>query len=736
MKKLFLIVTLLWLSLNVFAQNEYKIGEMTHYNSSTGVADSNGKKCILRGIVHSQNLGFSFGPGGGYQFSLIDSTGAVWVNSQRKYNYTPNMGDSVWVRGTIIQNTQTVGNTVFNIDSLRFLSSSYKLNTPTVLTTLSEKYESSPVKLMNLRLSTPSQWTKGQGFGGFNIQVTDGTYTYNVRISNLSDLYTMNAPTGTFNLSGIERQNDQTAPLLDAYYLMPRTAAVDLEILTSKPVLHHKIKEIKGYNTFSGVADSIGVVCFIKGIVQSPSFSTKGLEVSIYDNTGAIFIENSNKLGYYVQMGDSIELYGSVGQLRGLTVFNVDTVYFISSGHTVHSSTIVSGALGESTESELIQLQNVSIVDKALWDTTSFQNKQGFTISVTNGTTVNSVRIDRDCPMYFKPCPQTNFDVTGLGYQNDFSPPNLLDGYYLMPRDTYDFAYKAAVYVKVPIYVVKGYLADGTATAVGGRVWLKGIVSSPNFSSGGLTFSIYDKTGAITVASGLNATGYNVTRGDSINVKGIIAQSNGLTIIVPDSITKISGAHKVKNPLVVTSLDESTESAVVKLEVLNLVTPSQWDTTLSTNKAGFIITVSNGTDQFNAYISRNTDLYKSPAPTVKFNLAGIGSQYDPTKAYFDNYLLLPRDVNDLELGGVSSVERSKENDLLNIYPNPVNNYLHFTSNSEIKSVVISELTGKKIMELTQPLTNNSIDISKLSNGIYLFRATAINGVVNTTFIKE
>ncbi|HQU60549.1 MAG TPA: T9SS type A sorting domain-containing protein, partial [Saprospiraceae bacterium] len=83
-----------------------------------------------------------------------------------------------------------------------------------------ESTESQLVKIENLKLVDPAQWT-GTG-PGFNVDVTDEVNTYQMRIDNDVDLYSMPAPSGTFNLTGIGGQFDNASPYLEGYQLLPR----------------------------------------------------------------------------------------------------------------------------------------------------------------------------------------------------------------------------------------------------------------------------------------------------------------------------------------------------------------------------------------------------------------------------------------------------------------------------------------------------------------------------------
>lgn len=71
---------------------------------------------------------------------------------------------------------------------------------------------------------------------------------------------------------------------------------------------------------------------------------------------------------------------------------------------------------------------------------------------------------------------------------------------------------------------------------------------------------------------------------------------------------------------------------------------------------------------------------------------------------------------------ISVEENSSINDDVFIYPNPTKNTLYFTSNI-VNEIEIFDLYGKLIKQI-HPTNNNFIDVTDLSNGIYLFRFTA------------
>jgi hypothetical protein len=71
---------------------------------------------------------------------------------------------------------------------------------------------------------------------------------------------------------------------------------------------------------------------------------------------------------------------------------------------------------------------------------------------------------------------------------------------------------------------------------------------------------------------------------------------------------------------------------------------------------------------------------------------------------------------------------------LSIYPNPVNYQLTINSEDKIGTIVILDVMGKTVKTITS--SSNTIDVSELTNGMYLLQISTDNGLVSTKFIKE
>lgn len=190
--------------------------------------------------------------------------------------------------------------------------------------------------------------------------------------------------------------------------------------------------------------------------------------------------------------------------------------------------------------------------------------------------------------------------------------------------------------------------AQGVPTLLNQAVRLRGTIASPNTRTAGYLLTLIDNTGGITVfrsatlPSGITALAVS----DSVEVTGTITQFNGLTELVLDSILTTLPNQSLPTPTIVTTLDETTESELVKINgPLTLVDAAQWTNTGS----GFNVDVTDGSTTYQMRIVRGTDIYGTAAPTQPFRLVGIGGQFDTAAPYFEGYQIAPRALADIQL---------------------------------------------------------------------------------------
>ena len=190
-----------------------------------------------------------------------------------------------------------------------------------------------------------------------------------------------------------------------------------------------------------------------------------------------------------------------------------------------------------------------------------------------------------------------------------------------------------------PIATVASVDGSGVADSLGVVCRITGVVYGGNLRPSGLQFTLIDPTDGIGVFNFSGVSGYTVTEGDSIAIIGEITQFNGLTQIQPDSIEYFSGGHTLKTPTIVTTLNEATESDLIGMECFWMIDTTQW----TGSGSGFNVDITNGADTVVMRIDADVDLYSMPVPTAgKFNLVGIGSQYDSSSPYDDGYQIIPR----------------------------------------------------------------------------------------------
>lgn len=182
-----------------------------------------------------------------------------------------------------------------------------------------------------------------------------------------------------------------------------------------------------------GVADSTGVVCTITGTAYGVNLKGSiGLQFTVIDDNGdgiAIY-SGGEDFGYTVAEGDIIKLVGTVGQYKGLTQFYPTAITKVGTGSLVNP--MIATSLGEDTESKLILIEAVHLVDPAQWTNSG----SGFNVKITNGSDTLTMRIDNDVDIYGDtdyPGALTTFSVIGIGSQYDGSAP-YTSGYQIFPR--------------------------------------------------------------------------------------------------------------------------------------------------------------------------------------------------------------------------------------------------------------------------------------------------------------
>ncbi|MEL6133978.1 MAG: T9SS type A sorting domain-containing protein, partial [Bacteroidota bacterium] len=423
-----------------------------------------------------------------------------------------------------------------------------------------------------------------------------------------------------------------------------------------------------------------------------------------------------------VTLGDSIHVIGDILQFNGLTEIGPDSIALISQGNALREPIVVT-AFDESNESFLATIENVSIVDPNAWNTSG-----SFNVDFTNGVDTLTIRIDGDTDISGLPAPAVTdtFNFTGIITQFDNNGTPLFDRYQLLPRFQLDIDTVAiggpAPMDTIPVYtvaVVTTEDADGVADSANVECELRTVVTSIDFRGGnGLTFTMEDGTGAISVFSSGEVSNYAVTIGDSIHAIGSIDQFNGLTQLAVDSIALISQGNSFDPPIAVTVLDESTESDLVTLENVFLVDTSEWQT----SGGSFNFRVANASqDTFTVRIDSDVNLFGTAVPGVNdtLTITGVGGQFDNMSPFTEGYQLLPRFVEDFVVDTFVTSINPALNAQIRIYPNPANELLIVdTDGLNLETIRLVDMMGRQVMQVTANQTRANMDVSRLQAGVY------------------
>jgi hypothetical protein len=160
------------------------------------------------------------------------------------------------------------------------------------------------------------------------------------------------------------------------------------------------------------------------------------------------------------------------------------------------------------------------------------------------------------------------------------------------------------------------------------------------------------------------------------------------------------------------------------------VTPSQW-----TNAGtGFNADATNGTRTFQIRVDSDVSLFGQPAPTGKFDLIGIGSQFDNSTPYTSGYQIIPRSRQDLIL--ITSVLDPTLAEGVKLYPNPVVNELTLESPNGFDYVRVNNIAGQQLLNIKQVNTKAQINLNNLLPGVYTLTLVRGNRNFALQFVKQ
>jgi len=569
MNRIFTLLITLF-TLNLAQAQISTIDSCTMYNSSTGVATFKGKAAKIKGIVTTPN--FRITPTKGLTFNITDGTNGISIfNAKDTLGYFVQKGDSVEVTGKVDQfnGLQQIAATAINL-----IGSGYKIPSPTISTSMDESNEGDLITIKGLFAKSTSTW--GTGTSGFNIKFYNAAGdSFDIRVDNDVDLFKASAPStsDTFDITGVVGQFIAKSPFLSGYQLQVRSSADMVKAAsttTSSPSAGCTIADARK-NDVNGHPVNAGSKCQYKGIVHSENFaaSSKGLQFDLIDATGAVTVYiNKKNFGYTPNRGDSVYVSGIDSFYNGLTEIYPDTVVLLNSGNKLFAPKLmtVQSDLNESTESYLVKVDSVVIINPTAWTGTG----SGFNVlakKISSNDTF-TIRIDNDVDLFKLSVPKDTFSVVGVVSQFDSKSP-YFSGYQIMPRDTNDL-----VHLKI------------ASTSASGEIqWSKKIHNvAENIDSYKVVINVtktLTSAGSIDVI--LNANGTNTVNGTDFKwtnktitiPSGTKTKTVSFYVKIIDNFVVNNGLRyftlQFSNPVGVTTLDTFTTINIIDNDVPKII---------------------------------------------------------------------------------------------------------------------------------------------------------------------
>lgn len=307
--------------------------------------------------------------------------------------------------------------------------------------------------------------------------------------------------------------------------------------------------------------------------------------------------------------------------------------------------------------------------------------------------------------------------------------------------------------VPLPYYsigTINGEDSTGVADSLNVACYTSGTVTGVDRRGSGYEFALIDLSSGvqegITVFDFNDLSNYtNPVEGDSLEVYGSVDQFNGLTQFRPDSIIIInSGTATVATPILVTDLDETTESKLVELnDNFVLLDPS--------GSFSYNMDATNGTDTITIRVDSDTDVDDSLSVMTNSlvvgdticGLIGIGGQFDGSSPFTEGYQVFPSRYSDLTICrlsvGIKDVETSKAS--FTISPNPTSGEFTIRTtgfNNASVRVLIRDISGRIISDEILTNANNRINktmnLSENAKGLYFINIFDGDAVIHQKLI--
>jgi len=195
------------------------------------------------------------------------------------------------------------------------------------------------------------------------------------------------------------------------------------------------------------IPDNSGNTYTIQGVVTSPDYQGTRLEIYVQDATAGIQVTAANDSGMVYEVGDLVQITGTIGQFRGITQIEVADpkadIYPLGKGNLPVPKVLSVEEWLENAEMYEGSLIRFNGLTKVAGDWPGGVSSGNFIFS--NGITEFTYRVDSDTDIDENAEPVYPISSIGISGQFTFSDP-ANDGYQLLPRFYSDITQN----VKVP----------------------------------------------------------------------------------------------------------------------------------------------------------------------------------------------------------------------------------------------------------------------------------------------
>lgn len=447
---------------------------------------------------------------------------------------------------------------------------------------------------------------------------------------------------------------------------------------------------------------NLGEVVKVTGVVIDKQNNSGNSRV-IYDGTAGIVVRSfdaGNESAPLVH-GDSVVVTGKLGEYNGLRQISESpiTIDLIKQNAEVAApQEVVIADVGESHESELIIVKNVTFVEEG---STFAGGGAAGNFTITDGANELTFRIgDAGHPLVGTTVPHGIYDIVGVVGQ-------FAGDYQLSPRNADDLIFVATDNTSLST------IAVARTESLGSRVKVTGVVIDGAGNSAD-NRTIFDGTAGIVVRSFDSGNeSAPLIIGDSVTVSGILDDYNELLQISgsPIYIELLKTNVGLPDPqvLTVSQIDEDDESELVTIEGFSFTSTGTFQ---GGGTSGEYI-ISNGTDDFIFKLGTTSHpLTGTDIPSGILNITGVIGQSGT------NFYIAPRTVQDIvKVGDVTGLTEGKKYTGLEVYPNPTYDIVYFNAeNRKPYKIAVTDITGKSVSVL---IGHNYVDLSSLERGIYL-----------------